>query len=496
MKAKTFPFLLLLLLIFIILWIRLFYLQIIKGANNKVLADNNRIKIIKIPALRGVLYDRNNQVLARNRPEGREYVNGSALAHVLGYLAQASRQDIENNDQYQAGNLIGKMGIEQHYDQVLRGIDGGLLVEEDALGQVIRQVAQKQPIAGDSLNLTLDSLLQQKAFTSLKQRKGAVVASNPKTGEILVLLSSPSFDPNVFTLTKDNQEKIKSVFASPDQPMFNRAIAGLYPPASTFKIITAIAGLEEQSINSSTLVEDTGEIRIGQFVFGNWYFNQYGKTEGMVDIIKAIKRSNDIFFYKTGEWLGITKLSNWAKYFGLGSVLGIDISGEAEGLIPSPEWKKQQKLESWYLGDTYITAIGQGDLQLTPLQVNHLTSIIASDGKSCTPYLIKKDSSDQLCQELDISKSNILLVKEGMKQACQEGGTGWPFFNFTPLVGCKTGTAEYGDPQDKTHAWFTVFAPWDDPEIVVTVLLEGAGEGSYEAAPVAKEILASWFSSK
>jgi len=161
-------------------------------------------------------------------------------------------------------------------------------------------------------------------------------------------------------------------------------------------------------------------------------------------------------------------------------------------LVPSPQWKKEHQLKRWYLGDTYITAIGQGDLQLTPLQVNQMAGVIASNGQLCQPHLVAKKTSDKaggFCQDLKIKPKNLKLVKEGMKQACQKGGTAFPFFDFQPVVGCKTGTAEYGDPQDKTHAWFAVFAPWDKPEIVVTVLLEGAGEGSYQAAPVAKKIL-------
>lgn len=486
MKNKVLPFFIFLGLVFLGLWIRLFYLQVVKGEENRELAEENRIKVIKIPGLRGVIYDRKGQILVRNRPEGREYIYGEALAHVLGYLGETSSEELE--DYYKAGDIVGKMGVEKGNDKVLRGIDGGVLVETGSQGEVIREIKEQEPKEGKSLTLTLDLGLQKKAFQELKARKGVIIASNPKNGQILALLSSPSFDPNIFILqTKD----IDKVLNDSSQPMFNRAIAGLYPPGSIFKIVTAIAGLEEKKIDKSTLVEDTGEIKIGDFVYSNWYFTQYGKTEGMVDIVKAIKRSNDIYFYKVGEWLGIGRLVEWAKYFDLGARTGIDIPGEAQGLIPTPEWKKKTKLESWYLGDTYITAIGQGNLQLTPLQVNQMSSVIASSGLLCQPHLLK--DKDDLCQKLKIKPKNLALVKEGMKQACEEKGTGWPFFDFSPSVGCKTGTAEYGDPQDRTHAWFTVFAPWQEPEIVVTVLLEGAGEGSYQAAPVAKELLEYWF---
>jgi len=523
MKNRVFPFLVLLLLAFIIFWLRLFWLQIIKGKEYRRLAEGNRIQIVKIPALRGIVYDRNNYPLVRNRPEGREYIYGPALAHVLGYIGEISQEEFKDNSNRNIGDLVGKMGIEQQYDKLICGKDGGILVETNAAGEIVREIKREDPKEGSNLTLTLDKGLQQKAFSLLKDEKAVIIASKPQTGEILALVSSPSFDPNLFTLSSvpgselrlRSGNEIPKILNDPDQPMFNRAISGLYPPGSVFKIVTVIAGLEEEKINQSTLVEDTGEIKVGRFTYGNWYFRQYGKTEGMVDILKAIQRSNDIYFYKVGEWLGITKLMEWAKYFGLGQATGIDLSGEAAGLIPTPEWKKKHKLEDWYLGDTYITAIGQGDLQLTPLQVNQLASVVASDGQLCQPHLLKefKDS----CQELKIKPENLSLLKEGMKKACEEGGTGWPLVKFkvqnkklkvderlNPLegewveipTGCKTGSAEYGDPQNKTHAWFTVFAPWKDPEIVVTVLVEAGGEGSSVAGPIARDLLKYYFEEK
>lgn len=498
MKVRIYPFYVLIILSFLIIWLRLFYLQIVKGNENLELADNNRIKIIPIVAPRGVILDRNNQVLVRNRPEGREYIYGEALAHVLGFISEVNEADLGSG--YKIGDLIGKLGLEQTYDKMLRGQDGGVLVETNASGQAIREIKKTQPITGNNINTTLDLGLQKKTFEVLKNRKGAVIVSNPNNGEILALVSSPSFNPNVLTFnalpSPDplRQKNIAKIFNDSNQPLFNRVISGLYPPGSTFKIVTAIAGLESGKIDSETKVEDTGEIKVGAFSFGNWYFRQYGKTEGQLDLLKAIQRSNDIYFYKVGEWVGITKIFEWAKYFGLNQVLGIDISGEASGLLPTPEWKKQTKMEDWYLGDTYITAIGQGDLLLTPLQVNHMVSVVAAMGKSCPPHLLKE--SKENCMPLNIKPQNLALIKEGMKLACSEGGTGWPFFNFVPQVGCKTGTAEFGPTGVKTlktHAWFSAFAPWDKPEIVVTVLLEGAGEGSTEAGPVAKEILSYWF---
>jgi penicillin-binding protein 2 len=303
--------------------------------------------------------------------------------------------------------------------------------------------------------------------------------------------------------------------------------------------VTSLAALEEKAIKADTLVEDTGVLTIGPFSFPNWYFNQYGKTEGMVDVIKALKRSNDIFFYKTGEWLGITKLVAWAKKMGIGKPLGIELGGEASGLMPDPAWKKshfstaadrEARNDEWYLGDTYHVSIGQGYLLTTPLQVGMWTNVIANGGKLCRPTIKKiaqdrRDSGD--CEDLDVEQKNLDLVIEGMKEACDTGGTGWPLFGFSIKktdsteaspsshsiavpIACKTGTAEFGDPKNHTHAWFTAFGPMPDefvsdeikatesyvsgtPEISVAVLVEGAGEGSNVAAPVAKKILEEWF---
>jgi penicillin-binding protein 2 len=492
MQVKVFPFIVSLSIFFLLLWSRLFQLQLIQGAENRQLSQENRIKLTKIPANRGVIYDRQGEILVRNRPEGREYIYGQVLAHVLGYIGESSELELED---YQLGDLVGKMGIEKYYDRLLRGQDGGVIVETDAQGEIVRELKEIESQPGKSLDLSLDLGLQKKIYQLLEEEgvAGAIIASQPATGEILALVSYPSFDPNIFTL-KDKENKLNQVLNNASQPMFNRAIAGLYPPGSTFKIVTALAGLEEGKIDAETLVEDTGEIKIeryGQkYTYANWYYTQYGRKEGMVDIIKAIQRSNDIYFYKAGEWLGISSLADWAKYLGAGAVLGIDLPGEASGLVPTPEWKKFNKTESWYLGDTYITAIGQGNLLLTPLQVHQLSSVVAAEGQFCQPHLIKEGN---FCQKLEIKKENLALVKEGMKRACEEKGTAPILADFKPQVACKTGSAEFGDPQDRTHAWFTVFAPVDNPEIVMTVLLEKAGEGSKVAAPLAKEILEYWF---
>lgn len=519
---------------------RAFYLQVVEGAKNREMADANRIQLVRVRAPRGIIYDRNGVVLVRNVPafvlkEGinkfktissdealkisteskselvlrpvRQFLFGTALSHMLGYLTEINQDELKKDSRvYQPGDLVGRGGIEENYEDKLRGINGKELVEVDALGHKIRSLGKEEPKAGENLTLTIDSRLQQLISDALPpDKKGAVVVSNPETGEILALYSSPSFDPNVFT-GSDKVEKIQKILTDSNSPMFDRAISGTYAPGSTFKIITAAAGLETGKINKDSQIEDVGVISIGPFKFPNWYFIQYGKTEGMLDIVKAIKRSNDIFFYKVGEMVGIDELKKMAERFSLDKILGIDLPGEAKGLIPDEAWKQKNISDNWYLGDTYHLAIGQGYLLLTPLQVNFMTNVVASGGKLCRPHLLKTESGTENCYDLGLKKETLSLIKEGMKEACSAGGTGWPFFDFTVNakrieVACKTGTAEFGDPQNRTHAWFTMFIPKEEAAekladiskaISLTVLVEGAGEGSNVAAPIAKKVLESW----
>jgi len=535
-----------LVVVFGVIFFRLVWLQVVKGQENRVLSEENRILARRIAAPRGIIKDRKGEVLVQNIPVyrrrnqacepvngerepadvcqefvdisreealeleisgkgdevltlvGRSYPDGVASAHLTGYVGEVTREELATDSDYQMGDLSGKMGVERSYEDLLHGRDGAELVEVDVRNAVVREVSRKQPIAGIDLVLSVERKLQIKAWQLLAERKGAVVALDPGSGEVLALVSSPSFDPNAVALSLGRE----------DQPFFFRAIGGAYPPGSVFKVVTASAGLEEGKINAGTEFEDTGEIRIGAYRYGNWYFDQYGRKEGLLNIVRAIKRSNDIFFYKVGQLVGPTRLAEWAKVFGYGRLTGIDLPGEVEGLVPSPLWKEREKGERWFLGNTFHFAIGQADLEVTPIQVAQMTSIVASGGKHCQPHVVIKKGlreveKDEFCQRLDIREETTRLVREGMVEACRPGGTAFPFFNFGVTqdgvfqrieVGCKTGTAEYGDPNGKTHAWFTVFAPAEDPQIVVTVLLEGAGEGSYEAAPVAKDLLSYYFS--
>lgn len=499
---------------FILLW-RLFRLTIIDGFRFRSLADGNRTRELVSHAPRGLIVDRTGVPLVKNEETTRQngpyaeidynrvYPFGEALAHVIGYTGELTQAELADEyyslRRYLSGDRIGRMGAEAYFEEKLHGRDGRELVEVDASGNAVRTLGIVEATQGETVELSLDvSLAQVVARAFPVGEKGAVVVSKPTTGEILAIYSSPSFNPNGFTLGQTN-ERYLALKTNPDEPMFFRAIGGAYPPGSTFKLVTAVAALEEGAVTPDTEIEDVGVITIGPFSYPNWNFVQYGKTEGLVDIVRAIQRSNDIYFYKAGEAVGIERLNRWARKVGVGTPLGIEIAGEAAGLMPNPAWKKERftspaDLEArnhlWFLGDTYHVAIGQGYLLTTPLQVNAWTNSIANGGKLCRPT-IKKGVRD--CHDLGVHEETVSLITEGMKKACEPGGTGWPLFNFQVPVACKTGTAEFGDPEGKTHAWFTVFGPVTEPEISVTVLVERAGEGSNVAAPIAKKILEEWF---
>lgn len=515
-EIAFFSFIILINFFILFLIIRLFQLTIVKGNYYKRLSESNRIKEFLIEPKRGRIIDRKGFIIAKNlEPDlnqnieeikknqqriisKRVYEEPQAVSSVVGYQQIADKKDLASDSCFYKiilGDKIGKKGVEKIFECDLRGEHGKKLVEVDAQGNFLREIGIVKPKNGKDIRLALDLDLQKKAYDLIKDKKGAIIASKPQTGEILVLVSSPTFDPMDF----ENNNQPEKYFADKNKPLFNRATEGVYPPGSLFKLIVAIAALEEKTIDEKYQIEDKGQIKAGPLTFGNWYFLQYGKTDGLVDVVKAIKRSNDIFFYLVGEKLGEEKIKKWAKIFNLGKKTGFDLD-EEEGLVPSSFWKEKTLGERWYLGDTYNLSIGQGYLQVTPLQINMVTNAIANNGVYCQPELLKGKSN---CYKLPISQKTLSLIKEGMKQACQPGGTGWPLFNFKIRnskskieeipIGCKTGTAESHTLSGIPHAWITVFAPYDNPEIVLTVLVEEGGQGSDVAGPIAKELLKAYF---
>lgn len=558
-----------LVLFFAIILVRLFYIQILHASYYKNLSEQNRTRTEIIAAPRGIIFDRFGRPLVSNSPafnitengkvrfiardealqlisQGksvandveRNYIYKSAFTHVLGYTGQISADEITkpSYDGYSSLDFVGKAGLESQYEDLLHGTNGKRLYEVDAKGEKIRELGTEAAIPGQDLKTTLDRDIGLSVASHMKDVKsGAVVVSDPRDGSIRALYSAPSFDPNVFTHADNyradgDYQNVESILNdSTSQPLLDRSISGTFPPGSTFKLIAATAALEKGSITLDTQIEDTGVLKVGSFSFGNWYFLQYGRTEGNLNIVGAIKRSNDIFFYKTAEQTGVDYISSWARTFGLGSRLGLDLQGEAKGTVPTVEWKEKIIGEQWYLGDTYNYGIGQGYLLTTPLQVNMFTTVFANGGTLFRPHLIQENA--KILKKDFIKSANIDLVRQGMIEACDTGGVAWPLFQFKvknsrlPIdnrdyfqdassgaqmssglggpparwarikVACKTGTAEVGGDKNP-DAWITVFAPFYKPEIAVTVLVENGGEGSSIAGPIAKQILTDYFEKK
>ncbi|RLC35597.1 hypothetical protein DRH14_00450 [Candidatus Shapirobacteria bacterium] len=503
-------------------------LMVVKSDYYKNLARDNKVRELRVPAGRAEIYDRKGRVIAKSiyayfhlvegskvfdkiggfdglRFEGkdlayelkRKYSYGESLSTVSGYLGELRADELKDWKQRNCHkgisnkSLVGRGGVEEYFDCQLRGIDGKRLVEVDAKGDYVRELGRVDPQRGEDVHLSLDAYWQKKIYGLLKGRKAVVVMSQPKDGKIIALVSSPAFDPNLFSFEKDNK-KIKELLNDKENlPMLNRVVLARYQPGSVFKMVVATAGLEMGKINGNSLIEDTGVIRIGDYSYSNWLWNKRGQTDGQVDVVKAIKRSNDIFFYRLGERVGVDGIKSWAKKFGLEDKTGVELKGELKGIVPDEKWKLEQEGEKWYLGNTFHLAIGQGGLSVTPLEINRMTNVIASGGKKCQMTLLKDKKKD--CQDLGIKKENLDLVVKGMKGACHKGGTAWPLFNFKTELACKTGTAQVGDGSGDSQAWLTAFAPADDPEISITVLVERGGEGSDEAAPIAGDILKDWF---
>lgn len=465
---------------------RLVFLTLVLGEYHEKMASSNRIRREKVEPLRGAMLDRNGEYLVVNkRVDGkivRYYPLGEMAAGITGYVSEGASE-----------------GLESWYDDQLRGSLGLRLVEENALGEKIRELDREEAVEGRDLRLNVDADLQRQVYWAVNKGetlvKEAAVVVSKVNGEILAMVSLPSFDPNLFVKDGIRGEEggvytdvIGVVKDKDNKPLFNRVVSGVYPPGSVYKLVVAMAGLEEGVIDKNKTVEDKGEIKVGDFRFGNWYFDQYGRTEGQVNIEKALARSNDIYFYKLGEWLGVDRLVKWSDILGVGRQTGIDLPGEATGFLPTPLWREKRTGERWFLGNTYHLAIGQGDLLVTPLQVNVWTASVFS-GKLCEPSLVGGRLD---CKDLKVSKTTRDLVMAGMRQACMNGGTAFSFFDLDGKVYCKTGTAQHGGEEAEPHAWITVVVPKGKSEndwVVVTVLLPEGGEGSAAAGPVAREIV-------
>lgn len=442
----------------------------------------------------------------------RKYTAGNAFAHLLGYVGKLTETELssikESDLRYARDDIMGKTGLEKSYESVLRGTPGQTHVEVDSLGKVKKVVASDPPIPGQDVILSINLDYQQKLqelletqVNDLRSPGGAAVAIDPRNGEILAIASAPSFDNNVFSRGISTEE-YRSLSEDPRKPLFNRSISGEYPSGSTIKPMIAAAALAEGIVTPSTQIMSSGGIRIDQWFFPDWKAGGHGAT----NVIKAIAESVNTYFYAVGggyektKGLGVEKIKEYGRSFGFGETLGIDIPNESTGFLPDKKWKEETKKEAWYIGDTYHLSIGQGDLLATPLQIASMTATVANGGTLYQPHVVKalrdpesKSITEQAKVVLNaqtVPRSAIDPVRQGMREGVVSGSSRSLADLSVPAAG-KTGTAQFR--ADRTHAWFTGFAPYDNPEIAITVLIEDGGEGHAGALPVAKEFLKWYF---
>ncbi len=591
--------LIMLAIVFLVLSLRLWYLQIVKGDYFRAQSENNRLRNIYIPPPRGLILDRNGEILVRNRPaynvefvpedspnppetvekvavlagippedlvnslkdqkkrrqfeprillrdvsrdlvakisankyelpgvlvnpvSTREYVYGKTAAHVLGYIREISKNQLDSASfvGYRSGDMVGQFGIEQQWEKVLQGRRGIQIVVVNARGFRIGDPAFESErigvpeLVGSTVSLTLDLDVQRAADLGLEGLRGAVVALNPNTGEVLALSSAPAFNPNDFTRGIDG-ESWQALTAGNDRPLSNRATQGAYHPGSVFKIFMSLAGMAEGSryMSTSEQMFCGGGVMVGSRRFRCHKHSGHG----YVDHIAAMEQSCDIWFYEVGLRLGVDKIHEYATRCGLGEKTGLGLGEEVSGLIPSTEWKKRayKKAEDqkWYLGETPSVSIGQGAVTTSPIQIARSVSAVINGGKVLRPWLVKKlesvdgnmvdeEFSPEVVRELNVDPKILRTVMTEMEAVVSgERGTGKKSSlkeEYGIQVAGKTGTAqvvsldnaskEHGD-----HAWFVGYAPAEKPEIVVAALIENGGHGGAVAAPVVKKVLQAYF---
>lgn len=568
-------------IVFLVLIARLVWLQLFQGDYYNSLAEGNRLRAIPLAAMRGVMYDRNGQILVGSRPsfmvtyvptqgkmtdeeanklsrllnmpadkilekagkvknsyvptvlaqdltpdvvtkveERRNELPGISVdvqpiryypydmmaAQIFGYVGQIDEDDMERlkgEDGVSNVTQIGRAGLESYYDDVLRGKDGSRQVEVDASGSPVMEVERKNPVQGHNIHLTLDLNLQtalEKAMDAqIAQGIGvsgiAAVAVDPNTGAVLAMASRPAYNPNWFTRGITESEW-KQINGNPNHPMENRVIAGEYPPGSTFKLITGAAALELKKITPDEMIFDSGR---------HWLVdmrNAGGEALGWINFTEALAKSDNVYFYELGRRVGIDKLAEYAKMFGMGKKTGIAMRGEAAGLVASEEYKEKNYHQDWYLGDTFNSAIGQGFQLVTPLQAAMIVSEVANGGIQYKPFIVSRiDNLDgtpykifapEQTGTLEVSKSTLDLIREGMRNVAEESGTaGSLFAGFPVQVAGKTGTAENFSGRD--HGWFVAFAPYDHPRIVIAVLTEQGGFGVSSSGPIVRAMLEEFF---
>lgn len=567
------------------LLLRLWFLQIINGPIYKIQSENNRIRLQSIPPYRGLIMDRNGELLVNNIPSynlyfipedvkdadklilnlkrlisldfdslskklrgaysgkpfepvlikkgisreelavieanrfnlqgidtqdppQRNYIYGTLASHIVGYLSEISEKELKSGkyNKNSAGDFIGKYGIEREWQNQLNGTSGAMQEEKDVWGRRLNIISEQPAIPGYNINLTIDKDLQLLAEASFDGKSGAIVALDPKNGEVLAMASSPAIDPNKF-VGGINAADWNQYANSKDAPLQNRAIASMYPPGSIFKIVTAFAGLEEGLIDPEEKV-----FCDGIYTFGNHDYNCW-KHHGDMNFQEAILNSCDYYFYKLGKNLGIENIAKYARILGLGKKTNIKYDYEADGLIPDKEWKLKKHGEPWQIGDTIVSAIGQGYVSVTPIQMASLISTVFNGGRIYQPSVVKRIGSDtetvfefspKIERSIDFNYSSIELLKQALIAVVNDpNGTGKGARVKGITVAGKTGTVELinkkklkkmypeGDIPLKyeNHAWFVAIAPAEDPKIAIAVLIEHGGSGGGTAAPIAGKLI-------
>jgi penicillin-binding protein 2 len=580
------PFLAAFIILFtLVLFIRLWYLQAVKGEYYYDQAESNRIRPVKIRPPRGIIYDRSGRPIVENvltfdvslvpedvqnldetieklstivklRPESiraalddgasvrtkyeplkireeapwdevafveahqeelagaiiepehrRHYPYAGLASHQLGYIGKVSPSQ-RKQELADIGLLTGQSGLEKVYDKYLRGVAGRRMIQVNAAGRKVKDLGIEEPRPGTDIYLTIDLNVQKAAEEALGDRQGAVVAMDPNSGEILALASHPNYDPNLFPRGISPKDWVR-LTNDPTHPLYNRAIQSVYPPGSTFKIIVALAGLDSGVIKPDDKVTCRGYIQSGKHSFRCWKKGGHGT----VSFHQALVESCDVYFYTMGDRIGWDRIAQYAKKLGYGSLTGIPLPDEKQGLIPSTEWKKARTKEPWYVGDTYINSIGQGFVLVSPIQACQMISAVANGGYFYRPTLLKKTRNRETgaVQIFKPERVNRVVLDAGALEevrnaligvVSEPGGTGHAAQSQFVTVAGKTGTAQViaqkvpgrklsGNTQD--HAWFIAYAPVDNPQIAVAVLVEHGGHGGGAAAPVARKVIEEYF---
>jgi len=444
----------------------------------------------------------------------RDYLYGSLAAHLVGYLGEINQRELETlaDQGYQPGDLIGKMGMEKLFDKKLKGEKGRQYVEVDVRGFAQKLIRIQEPLPGNDLQLTIDTALQQTAEQALDGKAGAIVVMEVATGRVLAMVSAPTLPLTEFVggIASTTWQRLLN---DPKKPLLNKPIQGQYPPGSTYKIVTALAGLAEQVVTPATVFYCNGSYTFGNRSYGCWKKSGHGA----VDLKKALAESCDVYFYQVGQRLGVDTLAKYARMLGLGEKTGIAMEHEKEGLVPTSEWKRRRFKEPWQEGETLSIAIGQGFNLATPLQICRMTAAVANGGTLFSPRIVDsiRDPDGKVIEEFPaVATATVLAGSDALKTIQDalveavhgEHGTGKAARIKGVTIAGKTGTAQVVKlsqfeevPEEqipyryRDHAWFTCYAPAEAPEIAVTVLVEHGGHGGSAAAPIAREILKKYF---